>query len=62
MKPENAEALGTLADGCDNLSHGPKTAIPQPVLLQIYETKLREISELLKDIVIDETGENPWAD
>jgi septation ring formation regulator EzrA len=59
---EHMEELGQIVDRIDNLLAAAKMPIPPQMKLECTLTSLRKISEELKIIVIDVTGENPWED
>ena len=60
MTKERAEQLGQLADKIDNLVSAMELPFPVNIHLNALKGSLPEISDELKKIVKDETGENPW--
>lgn len=61
MKPENAEKLGLLADKIDNLVAGLELPMAPDFHLEQLKQILPDISKGMKEIHIEETGENPWV-
>jgi hypothetical protein len=60
MTAERAEQVGLIADRCDNLVHATLLPLPPKMHLEQLVASLKEIRDELRDIVIAETGDNPW--
>ena len=60
MNDESADTIGRTADRIDSLVAG--FDIPMPATFHIEQLKkiLPEIAADLKQVVVMETGENPW--
>lgn len=60
MNEELAEKIGFLADRVDNLVAALTIPMPADFHIKALKESLPEIAKELKQIVIQETGENPW--
>lgn len=61
MKEQNAERLGDLADKCDNLFHAAQLPMSPQFHKEQLQRAMAEIRDELKQIYVDETGQNPWS-
>lgn len=60
MKEQNLENLGLQIDRIDNLISGFGIPIPAQTTMEALKEILPEISNILKEVYIEESGENPW--
>jgi len=61
MTKENIEKLGRLIDQIDNFKHALNIPVPADIHVKGFKESMPEWVEALKQIFIEETGENPWG-
>lgn len=62
MKRINAESLGELSDRVDNLIGALQLPMPPQFHVDRLKAALPEIRNDMREIYLNETGENPWGD
>jgi hypothetical protein len=62
MKPENSEKLGQLADSLDAILCTSKLPLPPHIHIEAMTSAVRDARNICAEIVVSETGDNPWAD
>jgi len=62
MNKGNLDKIGILADEIDNLIAGLNIPMEPSFHIDMLKKILPEKSKVLKQIFIEETGENPWDD
>ena len=60
MKAENAEKLAAIVERLDNLKHALMMPLPDNIHVMGVKPAIPEMHQELKDLYIDEVGENPW--
>lgn len=60
IDPDDIEAIGKQADAIDNLIAALSLPLPDPIHLQALRESLPNVSQELKRIVVEVSGENPW--
>lgn len=60
MSESSAERVGLASDRIDNLLHAAQLPMPPAFHLKQITRALEEIRDELRDVVVEETGNNPW--
>ena len=61
MKVENIEKLGELKDTIDNLHSALQIPMSAQFHIEQIQRELIGLAQAVRDIYIDETGNDPWA-
>ncbi|MEH0154009.1 hypothetical protein V6R21_07655 [Limibacter armeniacum] len=60
MNETTAEELGIITDELESLVHATKLPMPSDFHLEQLKQLLPEKIKAIRDIIVKETGENPW--
>ena len=60
MTPEQADRLGRLADGLDNVLYATQLPVPAQVHVGALQSKIRETRDEIVALVREVTGQDPW--
>ena len=63
MNQELLDRLGSLADKADNFTFSVKLpGLPDSLHVEALAGGMEEIRDLLREIYVEESGANPWAE
>lgn len=60
ITPEQLDALGQIADSCDNYAGAAKLPLPPAMHAEQLKIGMERLSERIKQLHYDISGENPW--
>lgn len=61
METENLDKIAEYAESMENIIYSLNLPIPPQVHISMLQQHLREWSEGLKQVYVEESGENPWG-